>query len=96
MMETPPPRLHVDASDTYCLASKGELPGVCLMAADNALFGIYQDWVHQNTDIHLDGGIDEDGKWQARLKPCLFSHPNLRCIICMGLKKVCLESRGRA
>ena len=35
------------------------------MDASDALFGVYQDWVHQNPGTHLYGGIREDGKWQA-------------------------------
>ena len=30
------------------------------------LYGVYQDWVHQNPGEHLDGGIVEDSKWQER------------------------------
>ena len=30
------------------------------------LYGIYQDWVHQNPVEHLDVGIAEDSKWQER------------------------------
>ena len=59
------PRLHVDTSATAHLVSEGDLPGVRLTAADDALFGVYQDWLHQNTGIHTDGVIDEDGKWKA-------------------------------
>ena len=29
------------------------------------LYGVYHDWVHQNTGNHLDGGIKEDDKFQA-------------------------------
>ena len=29
------------------------------------IYGVYQDWVHQNPGDHLDGGIAEDSKWQA-------------------------------
>ena len=42
------------------------LPDVHLLGAYDMLFGVYQDWVHQNPGNHLDGGITEDGKWQAR------------------------------
>ena len=34
------------------------------MAADDTISIVYQDWVHQNPGTHLDGGIEEDGKWQ--------------------------------
>ena len=37
------------------------------MNSSDEMFGVYQGWVHQNTGIHLDVRIDEDGKWQARL-----------------------------
>ena len=29
------------------------------------IYGVYQDWVHQNPGDHLDGGIAEDIKWKA-------------------------------
>ena len=35
------------------------------MTSDDALFGVFQDWVHQNPGTHLYGGIYEDGKWQV-------------------------------
>ena len=63
---------------TPCLLWKGlchaptlrtvDLPKVCLKGSGNALYGVYQDWVHQNPGNHLDGGIKEDGKWQDRWK----------------------------
>ena len=36
------------------------------MNADDALLSVYQDWVHKNPGINLDGGINEGRKWQAR------------------------------
>ena len=42
-------------------------PEVRLKAADYALFGVYQDWVHQNPRNHLDDVIKEDSKWQDML-----------------------------
>ena len=41
-------------------------PEVCLKAANDALFDVYQDWVQQNPRFHLDVGINEDGKCQNR------------------------------
>ena len=38
------------------------------MAADDKLFSVYQDWVHQNPGTHMDSGIEEDDKWQQRWK----------------------------
>ena len=43
-----------------------KLPKVCVMAAANVLFSVYQDWVHQNTVTHMDDGINNNGKWQDR------------------------------
>ena len=60
--DLPPPRPCVDAIVAALLASKSNLPGVLLTAASGALFGIYQDWVHQNPGIRLYEGIKEDGK----------------------------------
>ena len=64
--DTALPRLRVGSSAAAHLASKGNLPGFYLTAAANALFGIYQYWVHQNPCIHTDVGINKDGKLQAR------------------------------
>ena len=43
------------------LAREGKITGVFLTAATDTLFGLYQDWVHQNTGIYLDVAINEDG-----------------------------------
>ena len=48
------------------LQRKRNLNTFRLTAAGNALFGVYQDWLHQNTGTHLDGGIGEDGNGQER------------------------------
>ena len=56
---------RVDVNAVARLMSEIDLPGVRLTAADDVLFQIYKYWVHQNPGTHLDGGIDEDGKWQA-------------------------------
>ena len=42
------------------------LPEVHIRGADDTLYGVYQDWVHQNPGNHLDGEIKEDVKWQDR------------------------------
>ena len=55
--------IYISAAD--CLATEGNLPGFRLTEADNDLFDIYQDWVHQKPGIQLDGGIDVGCKWQA-------------------------------
>ena len=62
---SPLPHTRVGASIAARLGSESNLPWFRLTAADDALFGIYQDLVHQNTSTYLDGGIDEYGKWQA-------------------------------
>ena len=56
----------VDVATTTRLSSTGNLPGVRLMVASNALSGVYQYWVHQNPSTHLGDGVNEDVKWQAR------------------------------
>ena len=66
--ESPPLQPHVHVSSATCLASTANLPGVRLMDSDGGMFSVYQDWVHQNTGTHLDGGINKYGKWQARRK----------------------------
>ena len=52
----------VDAGETARLVRTSDHPKVCLKAAGDAIFGVYQYWVHQHTVNNLDGGIDEDGK----------------------------------
>ena len=53
-------------SDAACLENVGDLPYESLMDANDKLLGVYQDWVHQNPVAHMDGGIEEDSKWQER------------------------------
>ena len=53
-------------SDAACLENVGDLPYESLMDANDKLLGVYQDWVHQNPGAHMDGGIEEDSKWQER------------------------------
>ena len=47
-------------------------PDVRLLGTDSMIYGVYQDWVHQNPGEHLDGGISEDSKWKARWKRLFF------------------------
>ena len=44
----------------------GDLIYVRLRGYNGMLFGVYQNWAHQNPGNHLDVGIAEDGKWQDR------------------------------
>ena len=39
---------------------------VRLLVANDMLYGVYQNWVHQNPRYHLHGRIVEDSKWQSR------------------------------
>ena len=55
---SPPPRLRKSASDSTCLAVKGDLPRDLPTNADDMFFGVYRDRLHQNTITHLDGGIE--------------------------------------
>ena len=63
---SPLPRSRKHASNTTRLARDRNLPSYCLAAANYILFGVCQDWVKQNPGKHLDGGIEEYGKWQKR------------------------------
>ena len=60
---TPPPHPRVDYGNAALQAQERYLPDVRLLGADYMLYGVYQDWVHQNPGDHLDGGIAEDSKW---------------------------------
>ena len=60
------PHPRVEAGDATVIARVGDLLNVCLLGADDMLFRVYQDWVHKNPGNYLDGGITENGKWQAR------------------------------
>jgi hypothetical protein len=44
----------------------GDLPGATILPVDLMLMKVYGDYIHQNNDTHLDGGIEEDGAWQER------------------------------
>ena len=70
--DSPPTLTREYASNITHLASKSNLPGDRLTAADDILFEIYQDWVHQNPGTYLDGGIEEDGEWKKRWEKILF------------------------
>ena len=59
--DSPPLGVHKYPSDDARIASVGELPRESLMYANDKIFGVYQDWLQQNTGTHLDGGIEEDG-----------------------------------
>ena len=50
----------------------GNLLGESLMSAYDKIFGVYQDWVHHNPGTHVDGGIEEDGKWQEMWNKLVF------------------------
>ena len=58
----PPPRPHVEARNAALQVQEGYLPDVRLLGADYMIYGVYQDWEHQNPGDHLDRGIVEDSK----------------------------------
>ena len=62
--ESPPPVPPEYTSNANLLESEGDPERDCPTAANDKLFGVYQDWMHQNPGTHLDCRIDEDGKWQ--------------------------------
>ena len=64
----PLPRPRVEAGNAALQAREGYILDVRLLGDDYTLYGVYQDWVHQNIGDHLDGGIEEGSKWQARWK----------------------------
>ena len=55
--DEPLTRPLVEAGNDSQIAYMADHPKVHPKAANDALFGIYQDWVHQNTGNHLDSGI---------------------------------------
>ena len=59
----PLPRPRVNAGNAALQAREGDLPDVRLLGADYMMYGVYQDWVHQNPVEKLNGGIAEDSKW---------------------------------
>ena len=66
--EPPPLRPRIYARDAARLASSDNHPKVRLKAAGDALFSVYQDWVHQNTGTNLYGGTNKGDKWQDRFR----------------------------
>ena len=65
-LEFPPLLPHVNAAAAACLERTHNLPGVHIMSSNDTLSSVYQDFFYQNPSNHLDGGINEDGKWQDR------------------------------
>ena len=63
--EFTPLRPRVNDGDAALLESTADLPGVHLMAANDVIFRVYQDWLHKYIGTHMDGGINEYDKWQA-------------------------------
>ena len=70
---------------------EGDLPDIHLLGADYILYGLYQDWVHQNPGDHLDVGVVEDSKWQERWKNCLNSKPTLKRTFWESWEGICLN-----
>ena len=58
-----PPGVCKDMNDAAYLESVGDFTSESLTDANDKILGVYQDWVHQNIGMHLDGGIEEDSKW---------------------------------
>ena len=63
---TPPPRQRIESGNDALQAQEGDLPDVRLIGIDYMLYVVYQYWVHQNSQDHLDGVIAEESKCQAR------------------------------
>ena len=74
--DEPPLCPCVEAGDATHLARVAELPDVRLKGADGMIFGVYQDWVYQNTGNHLDGGITENSQWKAMWEKLSIFQPN--------------------
>ena len=66
--DEPPPRPCVEARDATRLSIMEDLPEVLFKGAYDDLYGVYQNWVHQDPGNNLDGGTKEDGKWKYRWK----------------------------
>ena len=60
----PLPCPRVKDGDAALQACTGDFQYVCILGADYMIYGLYQDWVHQNPGEHLDGGIAEDSNWK--------------------------------
>ena len=73
----PLPRPCVESGDVDLQAREVYLPDIFLLGSNYMIYGVYQDWVHQNPGDHLDEGIAEDSKWQARWRK-LFCTSNQR------------------
>ena len=66
----------VEARDAAIQAQEGEHLYIRLLAADYMLYGVYQDWFHQNPGDHLDREIAEYSKWKAQWKNSFVCQPN--------------------
>ena len=47
----------VKAGDVALQVQERDLPDTNLLGSDYMIYGVYQDWGHQNPGEHLDGGI---------------------------------------
>ena len=74
--DNPPSCPRVKSRDAALQARVGDILYVFLLVVDYILFGVYQDWVHQNLGNYLDGRIKEDGKWKAKWQKtvCMPTH----------------------
>ena len=52
---TPPMHPCIEAGDAALQEQEVNLLDVRLLGANYMLYGVYQDWVHQNSGDHLDG-----------------------------------------
>ena len=76
--DEPSPRPYVEDSDTTRLSITEDLSEVRFRGAYGEIYGVYQNWVHQDSGNNMDGGIKEDGKWKyIGGKNCLFFNPML-------------------
>ena len=62
----PSPHPRVDDGNDALQVKGGDIPEICLLVANYMIYGVYQDWVHQNSGDHLYGSIAEESKWQAQ------------------------------
>ena len=65
-LDEPPLRPCAEAVNAARLANTSYHPEVRPNSDDDALFGVYQNFLRQNSGNHLYGRIKDDSKWQDR------------------------------
>ena len=80
---TAEPTEEVEEEENWTPGEGADLPAYQTTPADRLLDSIYGDHAHDNDGCHLDGGIEDDHKWQSRWRR-LVQHTPARYVVPRG------------